>query len=351
MSQKIEHIPVSVGMYASWWWRNYGISYNKQYYHDPDYRVEANLKQQKILYERFGDLGMGNPNPEPNPFIDYGMVLLPEMFGCEITFFDDALPWANPADLSAGEIEKLTVPDIENSYPMTEIIRQMDYLEEKYGRVTGNINTTGILNLALKIRGDQLYIDFFENPQLVHKLMEICLQSIIRLATYVRKRTGTLASSVTPMAPPEMYVLPNCTVAQISNQAYEEFVLPYEQRLAEAMRPFGIHHCGSVNNVVEGYSKIKNLEFVEVGPNSDLRRVRELMPDVFINARIDPVRMYQCTPQEIADDVKKLIDTGGPLDKLSIDAVGVDYGTPDENIRVMITTAKDYSAEQIKAGL
>ena len=350
MSKHLEHIPIGVGMYPNWWFKNYGISYSKRYYYDPDYRIEAGMQQQKILYERFGDVGMGNPNPEPNPFIDYGMVLLPEMFGCEIVFFDDALPWAIPANLSEEQVEKLTVPDVINSHPMTEINRQMDYLEQKYGRVTGNINTTGILNLALKIRGDQLYMDFFENPDLVHKMMNICLESIVKLADYVKERTGTLASSVTPMAPPEMYILPNCTVAQISNDSYEEFVLPYEIKLSERVRPFGIHHCGSVNNVTLGYSKIKNLDFIEVGPRSDLRRVRELMPDVYINARIDPVRLLKCKPEAIEQDVNDLIDTGGPLDKLSIDAVGVDYGVADENIKTMIRTGKSYSAAKLAQG-
>lgn len=350
MTKDLQYIPASVGMYANWWFKNYGISYNEQYYNDPDYRIDAQMKQQKILYERFGDLGMGKANPEPNPFIDYGMALLPEVFGCKISFFDDALPWANPANLPPEETEKLKVPDVLNSAPMKKIIKQMDYLEKKYGRVTGNINTTGILNLALKIRGDELYMDFYENPELVHKLMEICLESIIPLAQYVKGRTGTLASSVTPMAPAEMYILPNCTAAQVSNDSYEEFVLPYEIKLAEALQPFGIHHCGSVDNVVEGYSKIKNMQFIEVGPKSDLRRVRELMPNVFMNARIDPVRMLKCTPEEIEQDVKLLIDNGGPLDKLSIDAVGVDYGSPDENVRAMINMARSYSAAKIAEG-
>lgn len=350
MTKDMEHIRVSVGFYANWWYKNYGISYGKQYYYDPDYRIEAAMNQQKLLHERFGDLGLGNPDPQPNPFVDYGMALVPELFGCEITFFDDALPWAIPADLTEEQISKLTVPDVLNTYPMTEIIRQMDYLEKKYGRVTGNINTCGILNLALKIRGDQLYMDFYENPELVHNLMNICLETIVPLANYVRGRTGTLASSVTPMAPPEMYITPNCTSVQVSNESYEEFVLPYEIKLANALQPFGIHHCGSVDNVVEGYSKIKNMQFIEVGPKSDLRRVRELMPNIFINARIDPVRMLQCTAEEIEQDVKHLIDTGGPLELLSIDAVGLDYGTPDENVRAMLNTGKSYSAAKIAEG-
>ncbi|QGP91571.1 Uroporphyrinogen decarboxylase [Neomoorella glycerini] len=344
-----KYINAKVGFYPSWWYKNYGISYNRQYYYDPDYRVDAFQKQQRILYERFGDVGMGKPDPEPEPFIDYGMVLLPEVFGCEVKFFDDAIPWAVPANLSEEEIFQLKVPDITQAYPMTEIIKQMDYLEQKYGRVTGNINTTGVLNLGLKIRGDQLYIDFFENPDLVHHLFNICTETIIQLARYVKSRTGTLASSVTPMAPPEMYVLPDCTVVQISRQAFEEFVLPYENRLSATLQPFGIHHCGKADHMLEGYAKVNNLSFLEVGPMTDLKRLRELMPDVFVNARIDPVRMLNCSPEEIAGDVKRIIDIGAPYDKLSIDAVGCDYGTPDANVRAMLKTAREYSATKIAA--
>lgn len=342
MSKPVTKITAKVGFYPNWWHKNYGISLDRKYYMDPDHRLEVFREQQKILHQRFGDMGMGNPDPPVEPFIDYGMVLLPEVFGCEITFFEDAIPWANPANLSDEQIMSLKVPDITNSYPMTEIIRQMDYLEGKYGRVTGDINTTGVLNLGLKVRGDQLYLDFYENPDLVHHLFNTCTETIIQLANYVKTRTGTLGKSVTPMAKPETYVLPNCTVVHVSNDLYENFVLPYDQRLANQLQPFGVHHCGKGDQVLEGYSKISGLSFLEVGPKTDLARLRRLMPDVHLNARIDPVRMLQCSAEEIAQDVRDLIDTGGPLDKLSIDAVGCDYGTPDENVRAMHNTALEY---------
>jgi len=346
---ELKPINAKVGFYPSWWYKNYGISYNKEYYHDPDYRVDAFQKQQKILYERFGDVGLGKPDPQPEPFVDYGMVLLPAVFGCEIKFFDDAIPWAMPLNLTEKEIFELKVPDILNTYPMTDIIKQMDYLESKYGRVTGSINTTGVLNLGLKLRGDQLYLDFYENPELVHHLFNICTEAIIQLAQYVKSRTGMLAPAVTPMAPPEMYVLPDCTVVQISREVFEEFVLPYENRLSAVLRPFGIHHCGKADHMLEGYAKVQNLEFLEVGPMTDLKRLRELMPNIHVNARIDPVRMLNCTSEEIAEDVRRIIDTGAPYDKLSIDAVGCDYGTPDENVRAMLKTARDYSLERMAA--
>ena len=349
MLSQSDHIQAKVGFYPNWWHKNYGLSYDRKYYLDPEFRIEVFREQQKILYNRFGDLGLGNPDPPVEPFVDYGMVLLPEMFGCETTFFNDAIPWANPANLSDEKIWSLQVPDILTTYPMTEIIRQMDYLEAKYGRVTGDINTTGVLNLALKLRGDQLYLDFYENPELVFHLFQICTDAIIQLAQYVKSRTGTLAKSVTPMAPQETYVLPNCTVVHISNDLYERFVLPFDRKLAQTISaPFGIHHCGKGDEVLDGYSKIAELTFLEVGPKTNLTRLRQLKPSIRINARIDPVRMLQCSPEDIALDVREIIDTGGPLDKLSIDAVGCDYGTPDENVRAMLQTAFEYSAALIK---
>ncbi|MBV1751873.1 MAG: hypothetical protein KUA39_09670, partial [Desulfarculus sp.] len=57
------HIPLGVGFYPDWWKSNYGITFGRDYYYDPDYRVEVGLKQQKALYDRFGDVGLGQADP------------------------------------------------------------------------------------------------------------------------------------------------------------------------------------------------------------------------------------------------------------------------------------------------
>lgn len=341
--QKRKHIPLGVGLYSDWWYINYGISFDKKYYFDPETRVEAQREMAKILHQRFGDIGLGDPNPPPKPLITFGMVMLPAVFGCEIIYQNDALPWANDMNLSEAEIDKLKKPDLLNTSPMKEMIAQMDYLESKYGKIVGDINTTGVLNLAMKIRGQALYTDFFENPQLCHKVMKLAKDSIIELFHYVHKRTGTGAMDVTPMSPPELYVVPNCSVEQISGKTYEEFVLPYEIEVANACQPFGIHHCGSIDAVLMGYAKIKNLSFLEVGFGSDITRTRQVLgPDVAINARIDPVLMKNGSVEEVVVEAKKLIDHGKPYHNFSIDTVALTDGTPDENIRAARRTAMEY---------
>lgn len=337
------HVPLGVGFYPDWFYAHYGISFDRQYYFDPETRVEARREIDKRLYERFGDVGLGNADPEPKPLITFGMVMLPAVFGCEIVFEDDALPWAMPLNLSEKEVMKLAPPDLLRSYPMTEMVKQIEHLERKYGRVVGDINVAGVQNLALKIRGDQLYVDYFENPGLCRRLLDVCAQTVIQLFEFNRKVTGTGAVDVTPMCDPKLCVLPNCTIEQISLDTYEKFVLEHDVRVAEACRPIGVHHCGSVNEALDGYAKIPHLEFIEIGFGSDVKRTRRVFgPDVAVNARINPVLMKNGAPEEVEAEVRRLIDEGAPLHNFSIDTVGLTYGTPDENVRRALQTAKAY---------
>jgi len=338
-----DHIPLGVGFYPDWFYRQYGISFGRKYYFDPETRVAARMEIERRLYERFGDVGLGNPDPQPKPLITFGMVMLPSIFGCEIVYKDDALPWAMPLNLSEDAIMKLEAPAIFSTYPMTEMIKQIDYLKNKYGKVVGDINTTGVQNLALKIRGDQLYIDFFENPALCRHLLGICAACMIQLFEFNRKTAGTGAIDVTPMCDPRLCVLPNCTAEQISLETYENHVLEYDNEVADACHPIGIHHCGSVDQVLDGYAKVHHLEFIEIGFGSDVRRTREVFgPRVAVNARISPVLMKNGTTEEVAAEVRRLIDNGAPLENFSIDTVGLTYGTPDENVRTALKTAAEY---------
>jgi hypothetical protein len=340
-----DHIRLQTGFYPDWFHKHYGVSFDRRYYFDPETRVEARMVMEKALYERFGDVGLGNPDPKPTPLITAGMATLPSVFGCEIVYEDEALPWAMPLNLSEEAVMKLEVPNLLDTAPMKEWIRQIDYLKAKYGRVVGDLNTTGVQNLALKLRGDQLYIDYFENPDLCRHLFEICTASVRQLFEFNFKVTGTGSMDVTPMAAPGLATLVNCTIEQISNNSYEEFLLEYDNRIADAFvaQGVGIHHCGSVNEVLTGYAKVRHLKFVEIGFGSDVRRCREVLgPEIAVNARISPVLMKNGTAEDVADEVRKLIDEGAPLSNYSIDAVGLTYGTPDENVKIARKTAAEY---------
>lgn len=338
-----EHIPLGVGFYPDWWVANHGIAFGRQYYYDPQYRVDVQGKMARALHEQFGDVGLGSADPAPRPLISFGMVMLPAVFGCEIIYKPDALPWAMPLNLSKEACDKLVRPDLTKASPMKEMLGQIDYLKGKYGRVVGDINPTGVQNLALKLRGDELYIDYFEDPEFAHRILRFCTECMIELWQMVYPITGTGALDTTPMCDPSIFCVPNCTVEQISGDTYEEFGLPYDNMLAEACHPFGIHHCGSLDPVVELYAKVKHLVFVEAGFGTDFAGARRVLgPQVAFNARINPVLMKNGSAQEVEAAVKEAIDQGAPLDNFSIDTVGLTTGVPDENVRIARRTAMTY---------
>lgn len=343
MVEQRTHVPLGVGFYPDWWHQNYGLSFGRQYYLDPDYRVETQAQMARLLHQRFGEVGLGHPEPRPKPLITFGMVMLPALLGCEIVFEDGALPWAMPRNLGKEECRQLQPPDLAGAWPMKEVFAQIEHLKAKHGQVVGDINVTGVQNLALKLRGDELYIDYYEDPQFAHGLLGFCAQCVLDLWRAVYPLTGSGAVDVTPMADPQTYVVPNCTVEQISGDTYLEFGLPYDAWLAGRCQPFGIHHCGSVDPVVEHYAKVPGLTFMEAGFGSDFARARAILgPQVAFNARISPVLMKNGTPQEVAAAVREALAQGAPLANYSIDTVGLTFGTPDENVRAALVTAREH---------
>jgi uroporphyrinogen-III decarboxylase len=128
----------------------------------------------------------------------------------------------------------------------------------------------------------------------------------------------------------------------ISPKSYREMHLPVEQRMAERIQPFGIHHCGNnLHRVAPAYAELPACYF-EVGWGSDAAASREALPDAFLNLRLDPVRMLQRTPQEIAEDTERLLLAAGPLEQAGVCCINMDYGTPDDNIFAMVEVVQRY---------
>ncbi|HIX38253.1 MAG TPA: hypothetical protein H9738_10360 [Candidatus Blautia pullistercoris] len=338
-----------ITFHPSWWHENAGIDFTQQFFDNPEYRMEADVKMRKTLYEHFGDLGIGEKDPQKRPLLGTDLLaagyLLSELMGCGIRYQADNSPQVECMDLDEDTIDQIQVPDLDTSEVWHRTQKQIDYLLDKYGRVETYVNLQGIQNIAMDIMGQELMVSYYTAPDEINEL----LKKITKMSIEVGKRFKALSNDVSGgvtaivrQTVPECYLTSNCSVEMISNDLYEEFLLKYDQELADAFGNFGIHHCGkSMEHVVEGYSKVKGLTFAEVGAFSDIKTVRSHLPGIFLNARYSPVRLMNASKEDIFSEVKYLAENGQENgQKISVSCVGIDNHVSDTQIRYFLEACR-----------
>jgi hypothetical protein len=343
-----QRLPVDVIFHPDWWHTHYGLDFREPFHFDPRARIESERRMRQALHDRFGDLGLGEANAQPRPVVGpvhlaIGFVVQ-AMLGCQVRFSENAAPWVLCAELSDEEVWALEVPDLEIVSPMRETIAMMDALEAEFGYLEGDIPWDGVQNVALDLRGQQLFLDYYDNPRLVHHLFDVIAHTISRVAGYVRSRTGTSSISLNRIVASidrQLNLHSNCSVQMISKSTYEEFLLPYECWLAERLRPYGIHHCGdNLEHVIEAYACVPGLAYIDVGWGSDVAACRKALPETFFSLRLNPARLRTQTPVQVRADVELLLEQAGPLDRLALCCVAMDAGIPDENVRAIFDIAE-----------
>lgn len=337
--QSVDFLPFELVFNPRWWHHAAGISFTRDFYFDPATRAANDVTMRRVLHQRFGDIGLGEADPAPRPVASSlhvaGGFVIPALLGAEIRFEPDAAPQPLPHPLSTAQIERLEAPDWRTTWPMSELIAGWDAQEAEHGRLVGDLNTDGVLNAAYHFYGQNLFADFYEAPERVQRVLTTIADLIVDVALYVRGRTGSCSIAVNRMAErvdPRLFIHANCSVQMISPRSYRQMHLPIEQRMASRIRPFGIHHCGdNMHRVAAAYAEL-GIAFADVGWGSDVAACRAALPDTFLNLRLSPIRMLQCTPAEVAADAEALLSAAGPLDKAGLCCINMDHGTPDDNI-------------------
>lgn len=343
-------LPVEVVFHASWWNRHYGFKFDEAFFFDPVQRVEGERRMREILHQRFSDLGLGEAKAQPRPVIgpvNLAAGFLPSaVLGCEIKFVDEATIEVLPANLTDAQVMALGVPDLEANPVFRKLIKLMDALEARFGWLEGDVNWEGVQNVALNLRGQQLFMDYYDNPALARRLLDVAAQTIAAMAKYVRRRTGTNSISVNRIVgpvDPRISLHSNCTVTMVSAAIYREFLLDYDRRLAAELWPYGIHYCGKdMHKVRQEFARVDGTELFDVGWGSDVAACRAALLNGVFSLRLNPVRVSSLSREVVVADVEGLLRAAGPLERAAVCCVNMDDRTPDANVRAIFHTVDRY---------
>jgi hypothetical protein len=342
-------IPVDIVMAPEWWNKQAGITFDPDFFYHPLKRVEDEQKMEKLLYDRWGRFGLGRNSSEARPEI--GAVhlaagyLLSEMLGCRIDFSD-----AHPPQVFAARSENLDIcpEDAFRSPAFKKVLELAESLKTRFGFVTGDINWGGILNIAMDLRGEDIFTDMMMSPEEVRTFFNGIARVIETFTDYLQSETGSTSVSVNRVVHhlrKPVLLHSECSHTMISEEDYENYLLPWDVEWSKK-RPFGIHYCGSdPHRMASGFARIPHLDFLDLGWGGNVKELRTWLPDTFLNIRLSPVEMARSTPDEIRQTVTRLVHESGNPFLTGICCINMDGTVPDSNVTAIFETAEELRRE------
>lgn len=340
-----EILPTEIVLAPEWWNKNEGITFDRDFFFHPLKRVEVEELKEKVLYNRWGKYGLGEHKGEKRPEI--GAVhlaagyLLSEMLGCPVNYTESHPPQVVPA---GREDLDINIEDAFNTIAYKDTLRLWEALKAKYGYLTGDINWGGILNLAMDLRGENIFIDMMMDPASVQVFFSKIANIIEVFTERMQAKTGSSSISVNRsvrLFNKPVFLHSECSHTMISAEDYEQYLLPFDIEWSKK-RPFGIHYCGpDPHRMAEQFAKIPHLDFLDLGWGGDVKLLRKYLPETFFNIRLSPVEILNQSVSEIEQTITQLVEDSGNPYLTGICCINMDDKVTDDKIDAIFDTVNN----------
>ncbi|GMU24253.1 MAG: hypothetical protein AMXMBFR13_43280 [Phycisphaerae bacterium] len=221
----------------------------------------------------------------------------------------------------------------------------IDYLKDKsQGRYSIHGETRGPFDHALNLlSAENMMIALLTEREKVHKLLEWATKSSI-IWSVAQVRRGCDAIKISS---------PWVGAGLISPEDYKEFVVPYEQALARAVRAEGgfiyTHTCGAISDRLEmimecGVNGIECLDPPPLGNVELTDAIQRTKGKIFIKGNVDSV--HTLLNKDIAGvktDVRRVVETAAPGGGfICSSACSIAPHVKPDNIKAMVETAREF---------
>ena len=144
-------------------------------------------------------------------------------------------------------------------------------------------NLGSIINTAFSLQGQQLLLDYLEDPGSVRKLYANITDLMLLCLDRFPKADGW---------PPSNVFLGNCTVSMISPVQYAALNWPEDRRVMDYARSIGarfmVHQDSGVNPHLENYARFEYLHAFDLGQDTDFEKLHRLCPNASVNCILFP---------------------------------------------------------------
>ncbi len=332
-----DSLKLDVTFSPAWWRARYGLDFGEAAWSDPIARTELDRERRRLLWERFGDVGLGEENPEPRPNIQdaYGHRFMAAVWGCEIVYLPDQAPAALALPDAAERVRALEMPDLESNPVIRRARAEAKVLERRYGKCEGGVNG-GPLNHAVSVFGGEILALIREAPEHAQQVLLTMARTLFAVFVNV-----SLPINHQPFRMPwPAGGLGNCPVCMVSPESYARVVRPADLWLREHYRDFHLHHCGVFTAYAEVYRALRPTT-IDVGWGTEGRAVRAIYPCVPLSLEIQDAAILGKSAGELDALVAKMVEGAGPPELIyRIWVAEAAPETPDDTVRALMTVGR-----------
>ena len=264
-------------------------------------------------------------SPDGMPVV-FDLQIEAEILGCGLMWAEKAPPSVSIHPLENSTELNLKLPNkSEGRLPL--VINVMEKLKRKVGDTTALYGLAcGPLTLASHLRGMNLFMDMYENPEFVQKIIDFSTEVFLRISGFYIEAGMDVIASVDPI------------VSQISPETFVQFLDKPYKKIFGSLREMGIKNgffvCGDATKNLEVMCNT-GPDSISIDENIDIFKAKKITDkyDIVISGNIPLTTVMLLGTQQ--DNQKYAIDLIEKLGKKNfILAPGCDmpYDIPPENI-------------------
>lgn len=215
--------------------------------------------------------------------VQFGTGQVASAFGCDTYVPDNELPCSRGGVINRIEdIFKMHKPAKEAGlYAKLKIFTEVFLENLPEGVHIQHPDIQSPFNNAHLIRGNDLFLDMYDDPDAVDALLNVITDYMIDMVPYLKSMIssdkewffdwGALWKGTARIS--------NCSTTMISPEMYDRFVLPQDIRLMRAIGVGRMHYCGTSPKVIGSFLKNREISGLDYDSKlHDMWTLSELVP-------------------------------------------------------------------------
>ena len=224
-----------------------------------------------------------------------------EGLGAKVVIPDEGVPNSPVKRIQKlSDIDTLKVVDPASSWRMNDRLEAVRLMKQRAGN---DVPVVGWIEGALAESCDlmnmqEVFMNLLDEPEAMEQLMDVCMEQSLWFAREQVKAGADIIG------------LGDAASSLIGHSLYEEFALPYQQKMISAIHDMGakvkLHICGNVNSVLDLIAQT-GTDMIDLDFMVDIERAAEILPEkMSICGNFNPVTvMYQGTSELVKQEVRR----------------------------------------------